>query len=105
VKVKGDLAKSGGHLAAPPAAAGGYLFLSTLEGEVLQVDPEDGKVAKTYKVGSPTRSQVAIDGGRIYVGTQDGKLVCINTGNADFTGWSTWGANMAHTNMLESAKK
>jgi Ca-activated chloride channel homolog len=105
VKVKGDLAKQGGHLAAPPAAAGGYLFLTTLEGEVLQVDPEDGKVTKTYKVGSPARSQVAIDGGRLYVGTQDGKLVCIDTGEKSFTGWATWGANMAHTNIVEPARK
>jgi Ca-activated chloride channel homolog len=105
VKVKGDLAKEGGHLAAPPAAAGGYLFLTTLEGEVLQVDPENGKVAKTYKVGSAVRSQAAIDGGRIYVGTQDGKLVCIDTGDSRFTGWATWGANMAHTNIVEAAKK
>ena len=100
VKLKGDLAKQGGHLAAPPAAAGGQLFLTTLEGEVLQVDPDKGDVTKTYKVGFPIRHQPAIDGGRIYVGTQDGKVVCINTGDARFTGWVTWGANMAHTNIV-----
>ena len=105
VKLQGDLAKQGGHLAAPPAAAGGQLFLTTLEGEVLQVDPEKGGVTKTYKVGSPVRSQAAIDGGRIYVGTQDGRLVCINTGDTRFTGWVTWGANMAHTNFVETPKK
>ena len=105
VKLKGDLAKQGGHLAAPPAAAGGQLFLTTLEGEVLQVDPDKGNVTKTYKVGSPIRSQAAIDGGRIYIGTQDGRLVCIDTGDARFTGWATWGANMAHTNVAAAAKK
>lgn len=104
VKLKGDLAKQGGHLAAPPAAAGGQLFLTTIEGEVLQVDPEKGGVTKTYKVGSPIRSQAAIEGGRIYVGTQDGKVVCINTGDSRFTGWVTWGANMAHTNRVEERK-
>lgn len=102
VKVKGDLAKQGGHLAAPPAAAGGQLFLATLEGEILQVDPANGKTTRTYKVGSPVRSQPAIEGGRIYVGTQDGRIVCINTGDARFTGWYTWGANMAHTNIVEA---
>jgi Ca-activated chloride channel family protein len=104
VKLKGDLAKQGGHLAAPPAAAGGQLFLCTLEGEILQVDPEKGGVNKTYKVGSPIRSQAAIEGGRIYVGTEDGRVVCINTGDARFTGWATWGANMAHTNVVETKK-
>lgn len=101
VKLKGDLAKQGGHLAAPPAVAGGQLFLTTVEGEVLQVDPDKGNVTKTYKVGAPIRSQAAIEGGRIYVGTQDGKVVCIDTGDARFTGWYTWGANMAHTNTVE----
>jgi outer membrane protein assembly factor BamB len=105
VKLKGDLAKMGGHLAAPPAAVGGQLFVSTVEGEVLQVDPDDGDVTRTHKVGHPIRSQPAIEGGRIYVGTQDGKVVCINTGVARFTGWPTWGANMAHTNLVEEAKK
>jgi outer membrane protein assembly factor BamB len=105
VKLKGDLTKQGGHLAAPPAAAGGQLFLATVEGEILQVDPDKGGVTKTYKVGAPVRSQPAIEGGRIYVGTQDGKVICINTGDARFTGWSTWGANMAHTNVVEPAKK
>jgi outer membrane protein assembly factor BamB len=101
VKLKGDLAKLGGHLAAPPAAAGGQLFVSTALGEVLQVDPEKGDVTKTFKVGSEVRSQPAIDGGRIYVGTHDGKVICINTGDTRFTGWPTWGANMAHTNVAE----
>src|SRR4029079_11963666 len=64
VKLKGELAKLGGHLAAPPAVAGGQLFLSTVLGEILQVDPAKGDVSKTYKVGSQTRSQPAIDGGR-----------------------------------------
>jgi outer membrane protein assembly factor BamB len=105
VKLKGDLAKQGGHLAAPPAAAGGQLFLTTLQGEILLVDPDKGKVTKTYDVRSPIRSQAAIEGGRIYVGTQDGRLVCIDTGNPRFTGWYTWGANMAHTNIVEPAKK
>jgi outer membrane protein assembly factor BamB len=104
VKLKGDLAKQGGHLAAPPAVAGGQLFLTTLEGEVLQVDPDKGNVTKSYKVGSPIRSQAAIQGGRIYVGTQDGRVVCIDTGDARFTGWYTWGANMAHSNLVEPAK-
>jgi len=99
VKLKGDLAKRGGHLAAPPAAAGGLLFLTTVEGDVLLVDPEKGDVTKTFKVGSSIRSQAAIEGGRIYVGTDDGRVVCINTGDARFTGWPTWGANMAHTNV------
>jgi outer membrane protein assembly factor BamB len=96
-KLSGDLRKEGGFLAAPPAAAGGQLFVTTLKGEVLQMDPETGKVVKTYSVGAPVRFQPAIVNGKIYVGTQDGKLVCIDTGDKTFTGWPCWGGNPAHT--------
>jgi len=104
IKLKGDLAKVGGHLAAPPAAAGGSVFLAMLSGEVVRLDPKKGKVHETYKVGFPIRSQPAIVNGRIYVGTMDGKVACINTGNPQFTGWTTWGGNAAHTNTAESPK-
>lgn len=98
-KIDGDLKKEGGFLAAPPAAAAGQLFLTTLNGNVLQVDPKDGKITKTHKVGSQVRFQPAIEGGRIFVGTQDGKLVCINTGDAKLTGWPCWGGNPQHTGI------
>jgi outer membrane protein assembly factor BamB len=98
-KLTGDLQKEGGFLAAPPAAAGGQLFLTTLQGEVLQMDPARGKVTKTHKVGAQLRFQPAIEGGRIYLGTQDGKVVCVNTGDQKLTGWPCWGGNAAHTGL------
>jgi outer membrane protein assembly factor BamB len=98
-KLGGDLRKEGGFLAAPPAAAGGQLFLTTLKGEVLQMNPADGTVTKTYKVGSQVRFQPAIDAGRIYIGTQDGRVVCIDTGDLQVTGWPCWGGNAAHTGL------
>jgi outer membrane protein assembly factor BamB len=99
VKLEGDLKKEGGFLASPPAAAGGKLFLTTLNGEILQVDPADGKISERYKVGSPIRFQPAIEGGEIYVGTQDGKVICIHAGDKKFTGWPCWGGNPAHTGL------
>ena len=99
LKLEGDLKKEGGFLAAPPAAAGGQIFLTTLKGDVLQVEPAKGKITKTYKVGSELRFQPAIDGGRIYVGTQDGKLIMIDTADKTLTGWSCWGGNPQHTGV------
>jgi outer membrane protein assembly factor BamB len=104
LKLNGDLAKDGGFLGSPPAAAGNQIFLATLKGEVLQVDPAEGKVQKRYAIGSPVRFQPAIDGGRIYVGTQDGKLVCVDTGDPRFSGWTTWGGNAAHSGVAPDAK-
>jgi len=62
-------------------------------------------VVKTYPVGSPTRFQPAIEHGRLYIGTEDGKLVVIDTGNSALTGWTMWGGNAAHTGTRERVKK
>jgi outer membrane protein assembly factor BamB len=103
-KLDGDLKKEGGFLAAPPAAAGGFLFLVTLKGEVLQMDARVGKIVKTWKVGDQVRAQPAVENGKIYVGTQNGKVVCIDTGDAKFTGWPCWGGNAAHTGLPRTEK-
>ena len=98
-KLPGDVKKEGGFLAAPPAAAGGQLFLVTLNGDVLQMDPKDGKITQKHKVGHQTRFQPAIEGGKIYVGTQNGKVVSLDAGDTKFTGWPCWGGNAAHTGL------
>jgi outer membrane protein assembly factor BamB len=105
VKLEGDLKKEGGFLASPPAAAGGQLFLTTLKGEVLRIDPENGKITERYKVGSAVRFQPAVENGKIYVGTQNGKVVCIDAGDKKYTGWSCWGANAAHTGLAPKDEK
>ncbi|MBN9120356.1 MAG: PQQ-binding-like beta-propeller repeat protein [Planctomycetes bacterium] len=97
-KLEGDLKRQGGFLGAPPAAAGGHLVMTTLKGDVLRLDA-DGKVLKTWETKSPSRFQPAVEGGRIYVGTQDGKLICINTGDKALTGWPCWGGNAQHTGI------
>ncbi len=97
-KLDGDLKKQGGFLGAPPAAAGGDLIMTTLKGDVIRLNAE-GKVVKTWETKSPTRFQAAVEGGRIYVGTQDGKLICIDTGDKALTGWTCWGGNPQHTGV------
>ncbi|GBD35788.1 Outer membrane protein assembly factor BamB [bacterium HR36] len=105
VEVPGDLHHEGGHLAGPPVAAGGQIFLATVSGEVLQVDPENGQIVKRYQVGAPIRSQPVLYDGHIYVSTADGRVVCVNTGDRKYTGWFTLGANMAHTNVAEPTEQ
>jgi outer membrane protein assembly factor BamB len=98
-KLKGDLARQGGFLGAPPVAAGEWLFSTTLAGEVTQLDPKSGEARKTWELGHPTRFPAIVDGGRIFVGTEDGRLVCIDTGDAKNTGWPQWGANAQRTGV------
>ena len=105
MKLDGDLEKEGGYLAAPPAAAGGQIFLATLKGEVLQLEPAKGTINKRYPIGAALRFQPTIEDGRIYVGTQNGQIFCVDTGDRKLTGWSTWGGNAAHTGILTANKK
>lgn len=102
-KLEGDLKKQGGFLGAPPAAAGEHLVMTTLKGDVFRMDAQ-GKVVKKWETKSPSRFQPAVEGGRIYIGTQDGKLICIDTGDKTLTGWTCWGGNAQHTGV-GAAKK
>jgi outer membrane protein assembly factor BamB len=97
----GDLAKTGGALATAPLSAGDSVLVATLSGKIMRIDPASGKVAHTYEVGAPVRSQpVAVDGW-IYVGTEDGKLFAVDTGDHALTGWAMWGADAARTGLRQ----
>jgi outer membrane protein assembly factor BamB len=98
-KLAGDTSKQGGFLGTAPLAAGKAIMLATLEGKVLKIDPKSGTPVAQYTVGAPVRSQPVVDAGWIYVGTEDGKLVAINTGDPTITGWPTWGGNAQRTGI------
>jgi len=89
----------GGFFGTAPLAAGNHVLLGTLRGEVLRIDPKSGKQTAFYKVGSPIRSQPVVADGWIYVGTEDGKLVAIDTKDPTITGWPTWGGNAQRTGI------
>jgi outer membrane protein assembly factor BamB len=98
-KFEGDLARQGGQLATAPLSAGDSVIVATLAGKLLRTDPSSGKVKGTWDVGSPVRAQPVVVDGWIYVGTEDGKLVAIDTGEKALTGWAMWGANAARTGL------
>ena len=104
-KLSGDLKSVGGFIGTPPVVAGGKLLIATYGGEVLQIDPENGKTIKKYTVGSPVRYQPVVQDGIIFVGTEDGKLVGINTKDPSLTGWAMWGGDAAHTGYNSSQKE
>jgi outer membrane protein assembly factor BamB len=98
LKVKGAVER-GGFLGTAPVPAGDTVLLATLDGEILRLDAKTGAKRATYAVGSPVRSQPVVDDGWIYVGTEDGKLVAIDTKDRTVTGWPTWGANAQRTGV------
>ena len=99
-KLKGNAKTAGGFLAAPPAAAGNRIVIGTLEGKIQMVEPKSGARLKAYDVRHPIRSQPVIHQGWIYVGTTDGWLIAIDTGDDSLTGWPMWGKDAARTGRL-----
>jgi outer membrane protein assembly factor BamB len=102
-KLDGDVAKDGGFLGTAPLAAGDSVIVATLKGKVLRLDPKSGKTRSTYSIGARVRSQPVVANGWIYVGTEDGRLVAINTGDSKMTGWPMWGGNAARTGVRLAA--
>jgi outer membrane protein assembly factor BamB len=100
-KLDGDAATAGGFLAAPPITAGGRIFVSTLDGKLLEMDPESGEVKRTRKIDAPMRQQPVAEGGWLYIPTDDGRLIAVDTGDASVTGWSQWGGDAGHTGARE----
>jgi Ca-activated chloride channel family protein len=80
----------------PPAIVNGKLFIASGAGEVFALAEKTGDVIWKTEIGQPVSFQTAIVGGRIYVGTNQGTLFCLNTGDSRDHGWYMWGANGAH---------
>jgi len=99
-KLEGNAAQAGGFLGTPPLAAGRHVIVATLKGQILEIDPQTGKTEKTFDAGGAVRSQPAVVDGWIYAGTEDGRLVAIDTGDKTLTGWAMWGGNAARTGVL-----
>lgn len=97
-KLSGD-AQQGGFTGTAPVPAGRTVMYATLSGAVERLDVATGKLVKRYEVGGQVRSQPVVAGGWIYLGTEDGRLVAINTRDATVDGWPTWGGNAQRTGV------
>jgi Ca-activated chloride channel family protein len=80
----------------PPSAAGDRLFFGTSRGEIACVRQSDGKMLWIYGLGSPIPFQPAVVQGKVYVGTEEGSLYCIDTRDTSADGWAMWGGSPAH---------
>jgi Ca-activated chloride channel family protein len=79
----------------PPSLANGKVFLSTAQGDVLCLSGE-GKVLWSVNVGRPMAFQPCVMKGRVFVGTNGGEVIAIETGDAKDDGWPMWGGSPAH---------
>jgi outer membrane protein assembly factor BamB len=81
----------------PPAVTGNdRLFLTTTSGLVLGLDARTGKELWCRDTGHPLDWSPAVVGGRVFLGTRDGCLLAIRTGNPADDGWPMWGGSAAH---------
>jgi len=87
----------GGYAVASLAASKARVVATTLDGRALIFDASTGEVLRTYDVGHRITTQPAMMDGWLYIGTFDGHLVAIDTGDPQVHGWSTYGGNARRT--------
>ncbi len=85
----------------PVAVAGNCVYTATIDGTVLAIDAARGTVK--WAVQLPQVSiefQPAIHNGRVYIGTSDGCLWCLDAQDATAHGWPMWGGGPGHNGPL-----
>jgi outer membrane protein assembly factor BamB len=86
----------GQQVFSPPALGQEQMYLGSGLGFVVSVRQKDGKTGFLYALKHPVAFQPALARGNIYVGTTDGLLICLRTGDSDADGWYAWGGNAQH---------
>ncbi len=84
------------HLFSPPALGQTNMYLCSAAGHVVGLRQSDGQLAFAYATKAPMAFQPALAGGRLFAGTSDSRLICINLADKDADGWYAWGGNAQH---------
>ena len=93
-----SLAREGQPPLTPPAYANGRLYVGSVWGDVLCIDALTGTIKWRFRLpgAQSVTSQIVLDQGRAYTTTSKGLLVCIDAGDPNATGWTTWGGSPSH---------
>lgn len=95
-RIKGAGTSDDRQVFAPPAVGAEHMYLAGAHGFLVKVSVRDGQLGFAYRVNHPVAFQPALAGGNVYVGTADGWMICLKTGDADADGWYAWGGNAQH---------
>lgn len=96
-QARGKMVTDDVQVFSPPAVGKDKnLYLASQAGHLLSVRQSDGGINFMFSTGQPVSFQPALAKGNMYVGTTNGKLMCLNTGDADADGWYAWGGNAQH---------
>ena len=88
----------------PPALGMKNLYVCSVQGHLLSVNQQDGKVGFLYALNQPMAFQPALCAGNMYAATNTGLLICLNTADPDADGWSAWGGNAQHNKTQQKTK-
>lgn len=93
---RGKDVRADSQVFSPPALGRRNMYLTSGAGHLVSMDQNNGKVDFMYATKQPMSFQPALAQGNVYVGTSNGLVVCIKTGDKDADGWSGWGGNAQH---------
>ena len=74
-----------------PAIGQQNIYLTSVDGHIISLRSDDGKVIFCYSTGQRFGSSPCLANGYLYVGTTDGKLISLYIGR-DADGWTCWAA-------------
>ncbi len=103
-EAKGKGVQNGGQIFLPPAIGGENLYISTTLGHLLSVRSDNGALRFNYNINHPISFQPILANGNMYVGTNDGWLVCIQLKEQEADGWYAWGGNGAHNKSSDTSR-
>ncbi|HJZ65910.1 MAG TPA: PQQ-binding-like beta-propeller repeat protein [Candidatus Acidoferrum sp.] len=98
-EIVGSSTSANAQVFSPPAVGAEYLYLAGAAGHLVSVRQSDGSVGFNYALKAPMTFQPALAKGNIYVGTADGRIICLKTGSKDADGWYAWGGNAQHNKV------
>ena len=77
-------------------AEGRVYFGSTVDGKVTALDAISGKTLWSFYTGGPVRCAPTFAGGRLYVGSDDGRVYCVNAAD----GVELWNRRLGPTDEV-----
>lgn len=98
-EVKGKSISADSQVFSPPSLGKNNMYLVSQAGHLVSLNQKTGQVAFSYATNQPVAMQPALANGNVYIGTSNGMLICIKTGDPDADGWTAWGGNSQHNKL------
>lgn len=92
-----DPNRQGGFMISQPILCGNYLSVACMDGTIRIID-FNGNEKKRYSTQEKFRMPPIVMNGTLFATSTRGKMVAVNTGKPELTGWQCWGGNLARTN-------